>query len=84
MVVGFKANGLGLEPGGQVVGDRLVRIGEETRASGVDQAPQGLCRGVPVGEAATTDGVTPRSALRDIDGERPRAVIRIGEEAWTA
>lgn len=41
----FQRHGLGLEPGSQVVADRLVRIGEEPVAVAGDQPPQSL-RGI--------------------------------------
>lgn len=66
----LQGHGLGLEPGSQVVGDRLVGVGEEA-AGAVDHPAQSLCGRVPDGAG-------------EIDGERPGPVIRVVEESWAA
>lgn len=72
--------GFGGEPGGQVVGDALVRVGVEPAGLALEEPPRRPFGRVVTAESATTDGGPAVARCRDVDGEGSRPVVTVGEQ----
>ncbi|MCJ0874242.1 hypothetical protein [Streptomyces sp. AP-93] len=77
---GLECEGLGGEPGGQVVVDALVRVGVEPAGLALQEPPQRLLGRVVAAESATAHGRPAVARCRDVDRERPRRVVTVSEQ----
>jgi hypothetical protein len=74
---------LGGEPGVEVVGDGLVRVGVEPARLALEESEErGLCA-VLAWEAAAADGRAAVIRGGGVDGEGPRAVFAVRDQPWT-
>ncbi|GGL13299.1 hypothetical protein GCM10010094_87780 [Streptomyces flaveus] len=72
---------LGCQPGVEVVGDGLVRVGVEAAGLALQERPQRGLGVVVAGEAASPDGGPVAGWGGNVDGEGPRPVVMVGEQA---
>nr|WP_244372094.1 hypothetical protein [Streptomyces griseorubiginosus] len=72
------------QPGVQVVGDGLVRVGVEPARLALQERPQGGLGGVVAREAASPDSGPVAGWGGNVDRERPRPVVSVGEQAGAA